>query len=178
MRIPRRGRSAFVATLALPALVTASMWPTSAHAAGDLVLVPQIPLVVVLIALFVLLIFPVNALVFKPIFSALDERSSRIQGARQRAEHIQEEATTVLQRYESTIREARADAETIRREQISAARDEQTSIAASARQQAEAKVEQARSELSASLGDARESLRGSAQELARTAAEQVLGRTV
>jgi len=162
-----------VATLAL-----ASLWTTPALAAGELVLIPQIPMVVMLLVLFVLLIFPVNALIFKPIFSALDERDSRIQGARQRADYIRKETSDVLQRYEASIRQARSDSEGVRKEQISAARDEQQSIAGAARQDAEAKVELARGELATSLDEARTTLRSSAEDLARAAAEQILGRSV
>jgi F-type H+-transporting ATPase subunit b len=170
-----------VATLALSTLLLgllASTLAAPAHASDELVLVPQLSLVIVLLALFVVLIFPVNALIFKPIFHALDERESRIQGARRRADHIQQDATAVLQRYEASIREARADAEIVRKEQIGAARDEQASIAGAARREAEVKINQARGELAASLDEARGSLRASTQELARTAAEQILGRTV
>jgi F-type H+-transporting ATPase subunit b len=151
---------------------------TPAHAAGDLVLIPELDMLGVMIALFVLLIFPVNALIFKPIFHALDERAGRISGARSRAKHIDAEATEVLDRYEGQIREARVEAEATRKEQIAGARSEQRSVAAGAREQAEARIEQARMELERSLEDARAGLRASSEELARTAAEQILGRAL
>jgi len=151
---------------------------TPVYASGELVLIPDVSMLVVMMGLFVALIFPVNSLIFKPIFHALDERAGRITGARQRAEHIDSEANEVLDRYEASIREARVEAEATRKEQIGAARAEQLSVAAGARQRAESQIEQARTELDRALGEAREGLRGSSQELARIAAEQILGRTL
>jgi len=149
-----------------------------ALAAGDLVLIPQLPIMLVLLVIFVVFIFPFNALVFKPIFRALDERSSRITGARQRAESISADADDVLARYEESIREARTEAEIGRKGQVSEARTEQASIAAAARAQAEQKVEQARESLGRTLDDARRGLRAGSQDLARIAAEQILGRSI
>lgn len=151
---------------------------TPAQASSDLVLIPELPLALTLGVLFVFLVFPLNALIFKPIFGALDERSSRINGARERATHIESEAAKALARYEESIREARARAESSRKDQITEARDEQASVASRARAEAERQVEQARGELERSLANARESLRAESQQLARVAAEQILGRNL
>jgi F-type H+-transporting ATPase subunit b len=164
--------------VALLVLLALALLASPSQASGTLVLMPHIPHTLLLLLLFAVLVLPVNALIFKPIFSALDERDSRIVGARQRADHIHQEATGVLQRYEAAIRGARGEAEAVRKEQIGAARDEQARIAGAARSEAESRVEQARRELDASLEDARQSLRASSQDLARTAAEQILGRTI
>lgn len=175
MRIPRRGRPASVASLALAIF---ALLGKAAYASDKLVLLPDGELLTVMLVLFVLLIFPVNALIFKPIFSALDARESAISGRRRDADDKQQAATANLQRYEMSIRDARAEAESVRKEQISAARGEQVQSARASRQDAEAKIEQARRELATSLDEARQSLRASSQELARTAAEQILGRTI
>lgn len=153
-------------------------WPTAAMAAGDLVLIPELPMLVLLVVLFFLLIFPVNHLIFKPIFQALDERASRIAGARQRADHIAGEADAVLARYEESIREARTAAEASRKQLIVGARDEQASIAKTARGDAEALVEKARADLGAALEEARTALRATSHDLGKLAAERILGRTL
>ena len=171
----RPSARAITGAVAIAALVGLAM-PGVALAAGKLEIFPNPPMLVTLIVLFTVLIFPVNSLIFKPIFRALDERASRITGARHRAEQIDEEADTVLARYEESIREARANAESSRKEMISAARTEQAGIAASARSDAEALVDRARRDISAALEDARGGLRASAEELGRAAAERILGR--
>jgi F-type H+-transporting ATPase subunit b len=168
-------RTASGAVLLAAALAIVSL-PSRALAAENLELVPDVTLLVILVAVFAALIAPVNALIFKPIFHALDERASRIEGARHRAEHIAAEADTVLARYEESIREARASAEASRKEMVGSARKEQASIAAAARGDAEALVEKARAELGGALAEARGSLRASAEELGRLAAERILGR--
>ncbi|MDG2332825.1 MAG: ATP synthase F0 subunit B [Myxococcota bacterium] len=128
------------------------------------------------IVLFIGLVFITNALIFKPIFAALDDRTRRVAGARQRAEEVEEESDALLQRYESSIREVRADADTDRKNHLGHAREEQLRMAEAARAQAETKVEQARSELDAALLGAREGLNAASREIARAVATRVIGR--
>ena len=59
---------------------------------GELVLVPHLPTMLALIAFFVLLVVPMNRLIFKPIFATLDARGDRIAGPRARAAKLAEEA--------------------------------------------------------------------------------------
>ena len=127
---------------------------------------------------FVLLIFPLNQLIFKPIFRSLDDRAARIEGARDRSSHLQREAGRVLDRYETAIRAARGASEEARQLELQRAREEQATLTAQARGEAEAELERARADLGRSLEQARTSLRASAEELAQAAAEQVLGRTL
>ncbi len=127
---------------------------------------------------FVLLIFPLNALIFQPIFRAIDARADRIAGARERSEQLERDADTVLDRYETAIREARAESEATRQAQLARAREEQQALTGQARSEAEGELERARAELGRSLESARSGLRASAEELATAAAEQVLGRAL
>lgn len=130
----------------------------------------------IMLIAFVALIFPLNALIFQPIFRALDERADRIQGARTRSGQLEEEADGVLDRYESEIRDARADSEEARQTQLATAREEQATLTADARSTAEGELERARTELNQSLEEARATLRASAEDLATAAAERILGR--
>lgn len=149
-----------------------------ALASGELVLIPDPKLLLIMLVGFVVLIFPLNALLFKPIFAALDARSDRIQGARTRSGQLEKDADVVLGRYESAIRDARSKAETHRQAQLERAREEQAQLTAAARSEAETELERARSELGQSLESARATLRASAEDLAQSAAEQVLGRAL
>jgi F-type H+-transporting ATPase subunit b len=147
-------------------------------ASDNLVLVPDPTVLAVMLVGFVLLIFPLNQLIFKPIFRSLDERAARIEGARNRSNQIQQEADRVLERYETAIREARTESEEARKGQLALAREEQTVLTDQARGEAEGELERARAELGQSLEEARTSLRSSAEGLATAAAEQVLGRAL
>lgn len=180
-----------MARIALVLIVAAvAIQPSAALAADKLELIPDyamfglfgsgpgLGLMWKMLIGFALLVFPLNLLIFQPIFGALNERAERIQGARVRSDQLQREADNVLERYESSIREARSESETNRQEQLLGAREEQNNLTAQARSEAEVELEAARSELGLSLEDARNTLRASAEDLAQAAAEQVLGRAL
>ncbi len=150
----------------------------AAAAEGGLVLVPDPRLLLALIALFVLLIAPANALVFKPLLRVLDERDARIAGTRTKAERLEQAAAALLARYEQAVRETREEGERGRRALLTDVRAEVQREISAARREAEGRLERARGEIAASLESARGTLRGQAQDLARQAASQVLGRAL
>jgi len=166
-------RSAFALAAAL-VLVAAAAAPAAA-AEGTLEIFFD-RRIVLLLALFVLLIVPVNKLLLNPLIGVLDERRERIEGAKGRAEQVAKEAEAVLQRYETAVRGAKGDAEGDRLSRIEEARREQLDATAAVRAEAEERLTQARSEVGQLLDDARSELRTHAEELAREAASRVLGR--
>ena len=146
---------------------------------GNLELLPdffgKLPL---LIVLFGLMIFPVNALILKPIFRVLDGRDEKISGTRRSAERLAGEADKVLQRYENSVREVRAEAERDRKQALERARTEGAASSAGARGAAEQQVKRARADVAAALDDARATLRSQSQDLAHGIAARVLGRNL
>lgn len=132
----------------------------------------------VMLFAFALLVLPLNALIFQPIFRALDARAERIQGARTRSDHLQREADAILARYEEAVREARSESEGARQSELARARDEQSALTSQAKQEAERQLEGARADLARSLDQARATLRASVDDLAKSAAERVLGRAL
>lgn len=144
---------------------------------GGLVLLPDfsrtLPL---LIVLFGLMIFPVNALILKPIFRVLDGREEKIAGTRRNAARLADEADEVLQRYQNSVSEVRTDAERDRKQALDRARSEGAATSAGARGAAEQQVQRAREEMAVALGDARDTLRSQSEDLARGIAARVLGR--
>ena len=161
--------------VACAALVAPAVACAAEH---GLVLVPEPRLLVALIAFFVLLIAPANALVLKPLLRVLDERDARTAGTRTKAERLEQEAAAVLARYEQAVRETREEGERGRRSLLTEVRAEVQREIAAARRDAEGRLETARGEIAASLESARASLRGQAQDLASQAASQVLGRAL
>jgi F0F1-type ATP synthase membrane subunit b/b' len=177
--IPRTDLRTKVVRCIIAGAAGVALTAAPAQASGALELVPDwFGLLPVLVVAFSLLVLPVNSLIFKPIFRALDERAARIEGARRRADSLRRQTDEVMQRYESSIRTAWSEAESVRKQQAAAARAEQASIAAAARAEAEQKIEQARADLVAARSAAAESLRSAAHELSRAAAESVLGRPI
>lgn len=165
--------------LALPALASEDnidIFPLKSLPPWGPLDVYGLQLLLALIAIFVVLVFWLNGLLFKPIFAALDVREEKIAGTRRRAEKLAAEADEVLARYEARISEVRQEAEEARRESLARARSQVLSEAASARGQAEGEIEDARREIGAELARARAGLRASAEQLAREAAARVLGR--
>jgi len=163
---------------AILALAFGLLGALPAHAAAESLEIFPDERIFYLIALFVLMVFPVNKLLFHPIFRVLDERDARIEGARKRADEVGAQAEATLDRYRSAVRSAREEAEGGRRELLQQARREQADLTGSVRNEAEVEINRAREEVAGALVDARSRLREQAQELAREAAARVLGRSL
>ena len=151
---------------------------TASAAEGGIVLWPDPPMLVIMMALFALLLAPLNRLLFRPLLRALDLRVERTQGTRERAEKLAASADEILARYEQAVRDVRAEAEQTRRMEIASARGETSARTAKARAEAEREIERARREVAAALADARTQQRAAVEPLAREAASRVLGRVV
>jgi F-type H+-transporting ATPase subunit b len=147
-----------------------------AWASGGIEIMPDWPLLGILLVAFALLTWPVNALIFRPLFRVLDERERRIEGARERAREVDAQAGAVLARYEEAVARARDEAAAERRTRLDATREEEKEAAAAAREAAEGQIDSARREIAEALREARAGLRPRAEALAREAAERILGR--
>ena len=133
---------------------------------------------VILLLLFPAMLPFVNAFVLKPLLRVLDEREARTTGTRAKAEKLEQDAAAILLRYESAVRATRDESERGRRGLLTEVRSETQREIAAARGDAEARLESARGEITSALASARAGLRAEAQELARQAASQVLGRAL
>lgn len=162
-----------VATLALMLAIAGP-----AAAAQELQLIPDLRMLVILVVVFALLIIPVNALLFKPLFQVIDERDQKIRGARARAAALEAEAEASLARYREAVAEVRADSERQRRASLDEARSEQARVLSGVRVEVDRELERARGELASSRAKAAATLQESSQDLARAAAEQILGRSL
>ncbi len=171
-------------TIVAAALLLAVVLAAPAFAAeGGLEIFPDILRVpplesryVQLLVLFVLLIFPVNQLVLKPLLAVLEQRSARIEGARKRASELGSQADAVLARYEASVEQARKQAEELRKGALEGARGDQARIMNEARHSAEQEVTAARSGVAGAVAGVRAALRGETESLAREVAASVLGR--
>jgi len=174
-----RTRSGSVPVLLVVLVASLAMLPTVASAASESLSIFPDPLeLLILIAVFVAMIFPVHKILFQPLLGVLDERGKRIEGARARAEEIDQEAGRVFGEYQTAVSEARKLAEEDRRGHLETARREQSRVTSEARGSAEEEVQRARAGVADALAQARVDLRGQAEELAREAAGRVLGRSL
>jgi F-type H+-transporting ATPase subunit b len=172
----RRRRIRAMAVVALSAMLLLAGEALAAE--GDLQLMPAFKMLTALLVLFVILIFPVNALLFRPIFRVLDARDEKIAGTRRSAEQLAAQAEEVLALYERSLRQVRDGAEQERKERLVGARGESMERTAAARTEAEREIERAREQIVAGLEEARAALRPQAEQLAREVSARVLGRTL
>jgi F-type H+-transporting ATPase subunit b len=171
----RRSSSPTTVLCIVAALVLAA--PALA-AEGELSIFPNGMHLAILIVAFLALVFPVNALLVRPLMRTLDERAQRIEGARDRALELGRQADESLARHRSAIEAARGEAERARRAAVEAARGEQTRLTVEARAAAEREIERGRAAIRAVLAEVREQLRRDSELLARQAVARILGRPV
>jgi F-type H+-transporting ATPase subunit b len=163
--------------IAQAALVSALFAAGEAQASSDqLELLPDPAKLIALIVLFAALVYPLNALIFQPIFRVLDAREEKTSGTRKRADQLAADAQAMLERYENSIREVRHDAEEARKQALSSAREDGGVTTSQARAEAESQVTRARDEIAGALDQARETLKAESATLAGAVAERALGR--
>lgn len=132
--------------------------------------------VTILIVFFSALIYPMNRLIFQPLFRVMDAREEKTAGARRRADQLAADADEILERYESSLREVRQDAEEARKQTLVSTRADSSNTTTQARGNAEGEVTRAREEIAAALDEARATLQSHAAALAGEVAERTLGR--
>lgn len=166
-----------LSTLSLVSLVALAVSIAApAHASDKLVLIPDLPIMFALIVAFVILIAPLNAMIFRPLFRVLDERDAKIAGATREAGALVDRATSLTDEYRGAIREARDAAEVTRKQQLESARSEHATITAEARSESDDEIARARQDIEGALAEARDTLQAASRDLARVAAERILGR--
>jgi F-type H+-transporting ATPase subunit b len=164
-------------TALLIAVSTSLLLASEAFASeGGLAIFPDPRMLMLLVVLFLVLVFPVNALILKPIFRVLDAREEKITGTRRQADRLIAEADEVLQRYEQTVREVRQDAEQERKQTVERARADGAATTTDVRNESKREVGRAREEVAAALDEARTGLRAQSEGLAKEVAAQALGR--
>lgn len=167
---------ASAAGLAASAVLAA---PGIARAAGGgLDIIPDPTRLLALLALFVILVFVLNPLLFQPLLRVLEEREQRIDGARARATELAQQAAALVARHDEAIRQTRASAHAERVRIVEEARREHQAAVGSARHSAEHELAAARSEIDGAAARARASLDAEAQAIAREIAARLLGRNL
>jgi F0F1-type ATP synthase membrane subunit b/b' len=169
-RLPSR-IACYVAALTLAA-------PGVVQAAGDLNLIPRWSVMPLYLGVLLLLIYPVNRWLLRPLNTLALERELRTVGARERADSVRATAGEVSSRLEASMREAGAQAQARQAAIKDQAQREERRVLAAAREAGAAQIEEVRRGIAAELESARARLRGDAQALARDAASKILGRAL
>ena len=127
---------------------------------------------------FLILLFILKRLLYKPILRMLDQRSERIRESLDAAERARQQSAESQAEVESQIEAARAEGQQLiasAREVAERFREEET---AKARQDIEAERERAQANIQRERDAAIEQLRGEFADLAITAAERVVERSL
>ncbi len=140
-------------------------------------ILPDLTLVIQ-IGLFLLFIWVMNALLFRPTLRVIEDRQERIEGARLRAGELQERIEETVAKHAAQIRDARMNGERERARLVQEATAEEERIASEGRERAARSTAEIREAIARDAGVARGELEGRAREFAALIAEQVLGRRV
>lgn len=131
-----------------------------------------------IIALFMLFVFVMNRLLFRPIGRVLDERQTLTEGATNEARAAARRYQAKLAEYESTIRQARAESYRRLEQERAAALEDRRRLIEEEKQKASGEIEQAKSEIRGQAEGARAALEAESRQIAATISRTILGRTV
>ena len=142
---------------------------------GGNIISPNGSLVFILV-LFLLFVFVMNRLLFRPIGRVLDERQTLTEGATNEARAAVRRYQAKLADYESSIRQARAESYKRLEQDRAAALEERRHVIEAAKQETRDKIEGAKSEIERQSEAARAALESESKQIAETISRTVLGR--
>jgi F-type H+-transporting ATPase subunit b len=130
------------------------------------------------IAIILIMVYVLNATLFKPINRILEEREKKTRGRSGEAHDILRRVEEGLSKYEGTLREARTEGYRLMEHERSTAMAERQKKLGSIREEVTVTVEQQKRELSLQAEEARGTLAGDARRLAAEIGAQILHRPV
>lgn len=127
---------------------------------------------------FLVLIFILNKVLYKPVLRILEERDERIAGGQEKAKKLVEEGQAVLDAYNQKLHEAKIDAIGVKNATRKQAVDQANEIIDEARKKAEDIVVDVQKQMAEEIGRAKKELDPELGIMASTIAQQILGRKV
>jgi F-type H+-transporting ATPase subunit b len=156
--------------LGLPAVALA------AEGGGGLINVDKS--LIVQVVNFLILLFILQRLLYKPLLAKMEERTAAIKTALDQARSAQEAAARQQEENEGRLRAAYAEAASIREQALREAAEESRKHVEAAQTQARKLVDDTKAQLDAEIRRAREELRREVSDLAIAAAEKLVRRTL
>jgi len=153
-----------------------SMTLAFAEGGGDIIS-PDGSLVFVLI-LFLILVFVLNRILFRPIGRVLDERQTLTEGAANQARAARRSYEARLADYEATIRQTRAESYKRSEQERAAAVEERRHLIDEAKLHAHEQIGRAKQEIEQQVVLARAALESESRQIAERISRTVLGRTL
>ena len=127
---------------------------------------------------FLVLMFILNRLLYKPVLKVLDERDERIVGGQQKAKQLTEDRDALFQEYEQKLYAAKVDAITTKNIARNQAVEEANIIIDQAKKKADGLIHEMQLEMSREMERVKKELKPELGIMAATIAQQILGRKV
>lgn len=127
---------------------------------------------------FLLLLFLLNILLYKPIRKVMADRAAEMSASREKAASVDLEVQEKMHRYEQKLREIKAAASEERNRLIGEARSEEARIVGAARDEASQSMAALQGLIRKEAEEAETFLRAQAETLSRVISEKVLGRSL
>jgi F-type H+-transporting ATPase subunit b len=127
---------------------------------------------------FILLIFILNRLLYKPLLGMIDKRKRQFEEAEAEVKRLKETVDRKMAAYEEKLRQAKVDAVEQKNEIIRQGADEAKAMIDAVRAEIPGLMEQFQARMEREIGAARRILSNQSQKLSVEIAEKVLGRSV
>jgi F-type H+-transporting ATPase subunit b len=127
---------------------------------------------------FLLLLFLLNTLLYRPIRKVMADRAAELEAARGKTVSVDSDVRDRMAEYELKLREAKTGANEERARMIGAARSEEAAILEDARRDAASSLAEIRAAIQKEAVKEEGRLRARAEELSRVISEKVLGRSL
>src|SRR3989475_5314881 len=168
---------AFVSLLLVPPAVALAAEGGAEHGGGGGLISVDKSLIVQIVN-FLILLFILQRLLYKPFLAKMQERTSTIQKALDEAKAARAEAARQQEENEARLRAAYAEAAAVRDAALKEAAEESRKHIAAAQAQARKMVEDTKSQLDAEVRRAREELRREVSDLAGAVAEKLVHKSL
>lgn len=127
---------------------------------------------------FVILLFVLHRLLYKPLLAKMEERSSAIKKSLEEAQAARADAARQQEENAARLKAAYAEAATIREQALREAGEEQRRLVEAARAESQRMIEAATAQLEADVRRAREELRREVSDLALDIAEKLIRKSL
>ena len=127
---------------------------------------------------FLVLLFILNLLLYRPLVRIMDERQERIEGSHRKAGDLDKKIQERMEAYRAKLQDAKQTANEERGAMRKSASEEEAKILQEASRQASDRLQKVRNRVADEAETARKSLRSDADKLAHQVASKVLGRSI
>jgi F-type H+-transporting ATPase subunit b len=127
---------------------------------------------------FVILLLILQRLLYRPLLGKMEERTQAIQRSLQEAQSARAEAARQQEENAARLRQAHAEAASIRDQALKEAGEEQRRLVEAARAEAQRLVDSAKAQLDADVRRARDDLRREVADLATGVAEKLMRKSL